>query len=162
MDEDIRRLRRAEPMKEDLLVLHDGIQLAAGNRRVVVRVVEALPVRGEGGGRELDPLQDVARVSPRLDVEDVTFLPGRASRGDGVRELLAVARDRHPGEGHGAVLRKDVRVEEHAGCGAFAVRDVEDRLILEAVVAGVKEAPPFPYRRRETFVVPELREALED
>ena len=162
VEEDVGRLRHAQPVEEDFLVLHDRVQLPAGNGRVVARVIEALAIRREGRRGEFDPLQDIARAPPGLDVEDAPLPPVRAPRRDRVREILSVMRDGRPGEGHGAVLRKVVRVEQHARRGALAVEDVQDGLVLEAVFAGIEKASAFPHRGREALVVPEPREPVPD
>ena len=90
----------------------------------------------------------------------VPGLPVGAGLGDAVGQVLAVVADRHAGQGDGAVLGPGVRIEQHARLAVERVRDVEDRLVLQAVVADVEVTAARLEGSGILLVVPQFGQAF--
>src|SRR5713226_153370 len=68
VDQDVRGLIGSKPVKIELLVVIDILELLAGGRRAVAAVIEALVVLGPRNARKLDPLELIRQVFAGLDV----------------------------------------------------------------------------------------------
>ena len=159
VDQLVLGLRRAEAVVEDFLVVVPGLVFLAGFRRVVAGVVEALVVLRPGGAGELRPLEEVRVVISGGDVAHPPLVPVGPGAGNGVGHQGAVVREGEVGEGHGAVGRERVGVQQDAGFRIEGGERVEDRLVLQAVIAGVEVAAAGLERGVEALDVPELGEA---
>ena len=161
VDEPVGRLRRADAVVIDLLVLVLR-RIDALLRCVVGAVIESLRVGRPLRPRVLHPLDPVLRERPVGGVHHADLHPVRSRRRGGIGEIAAVLRERGGGHGHRAVLRQAVGIEEHLARPARLPRAVEHRLVLQPVVIIV--VPPVAVLRRRPLpgVVPQLGEPLTD
>ncbi len=158
VDQRVLRLRRAQPVEVQLVVVVGILVLVRRRRLVVAAVVEAAAVAAPGGARELRPAQQVGQVPAARHVPDVPVLPVGARRRDAVGEVSAVVAERDAGERDGAVLGEGVGVEQDApGLGQVA-RDPEHGLVLQARVAEVPVELAHPLGDGPALVVPYLRQ----
>lgn len=100
-------------MKVDLLVIVGPFEVLAGLGLGEPSVEEALAVGNPLGAGELDPLQMVGVILPGRDVAHLPLVPVGAGRGETVGQQPSVVAHGSPGQGHGAIDREGVGVEEN-------------------------------------------------
>ena len=132
------RLRRADPVEVDLVVLVRRRQLVAllGRRVAAVEEAVAAPRRA----RHLDPLELVGQRLLRGDLHHAVFLPVRA--GSARRRTTAYL----PSFDSAKAASRTVPSADHvfgsistSGVPVEPLLDVEDALVLQAVVLGEEE-----------------------
>ena len=126
-------LLRAEAVEVDLVggvLARIGVALGF----VIGAIEEA--VSEPGGPRELSPLDVVGQYLERLRVHHIKLRPVAARTRDGVGQVFAVVGETDVAQGHRAVSRELVGVEEDASVLllAQAVHLVEHTLVLKTVV----------------------------
>src|SRR5262249_12781801 len=151
-------LRRAENVVIDALGVVFRRELVAGYRGFEGAIEKA--VAGPGIAGELDPFQIVSDDFPCSDFNDVRFLPVRASNGDAVRGIAAVAGNIEGDEARGAVGGELVGIEKHFGRALETLLHVHNILVLQAVILGEEKIFAFAKRRRVFREVEELLETL--
>jgi hypothetical protein len=149
VDEPVLRLRGAEPVVVQLLVVVGPLQVLAGLRLGEAAVVEAPAVLRPRGARELDPAQVVLAVAAGLDVADLPLLPVGAGRGQAVGEPFPVVADGGAGQGDGAVGRQRVGVEQQSAARPPATSRSRARPGSAGRCCGRRSSgpPPSPGRR---------------
>ena len=153
-DERVSRLRHANLMIIELLVVIGATEVGASLRFGKAAVEEPLAVGCPLGPRELDPFQMVVQVLAGRDIADSPFVPVRARGGDAVSEQLAVLADSRTGKGDRPIRREQVGVKEQARGRVEQVDREEHGLVLQASVMRVEVMPAFDMGRREFFIVP--------
>jgi hypothetical protein len=101
----------------------------------VASIKETLIIMGPSDRAELDPFKFIGN-GRRLRVcgLDVDGLPIGALLGKSVRKMRAGLRERSDANSSGAILRKSVGVEEDGGFTIKGILNVENGLILQAIV----------------------------
>ena len=161
-DERVLPLRRAEAVVADLVVEVERLELLARLRLGEAAVEEALLVLRPRCAGELRPADLVGQDRARRDIHHAPA--GPVGSGLALREGKQVARigERHASERDGAVLRPSVRVEQDARLAVERILDVDDRLVLEAVVLGEDIARALLRRRGVARIVEQLLEPRAD
>ena len=138
VDQHVGRLRCADAVKKDLLVVVQALELRPFLRLVVAAVEEALVVLRPARAGKLGPLDMVRQVLARLDVPHLPFVPVRPGDRNGIGEELRVVADVKSGGRYRAIFRQQVRIEEHAVLALNRGQRVEHVLVLQPVVAQEK------------------------
>jgi hypothetical protein len=159
-DQLVLRLRRADLVEVDLVVLVLRGQLLALLGRVVAAVVEAAAGPGEAG--DLDPVQLVGQLLARRHLHHVAVAPVRPARGLAIGGVLRVARDVERAELRRSLGRELVGVEEDLGRPVDPLLVVDDGLVLEPVVLREEPVVAAAVGRAEARVVVELGQAVFD
>ncbi len=157
VDKTIRGLRSKERVIVELLVV---VRLLVGRpfRWFVVTAVEESLTKPSSVG-EFCPFEVIARISSVLNLANTPLLPVGAGSREAVREKGSVIVDRDPGQSDGPIGRQLVRIEEDPGLSVKRCRPVQDRLVLQPIVAGEEEAIPTPERDAELLIVPQFLQA---
>ena len=147
-------------MIKDLLVLVAGGQLPAGRGRVIAAVIEspALP----GRARELDPADPVGKLRLRRDLHDPDLGPigaGLRSRNGHVPVVMGGADQADPNR---PVLGQEVGIDEDLGSPVQSFLDIDDGLVLKAVVLIEEIVFPDPGRRRVAGIIVDLGQSPPD
>ena len=142
-----------QPLVDQLLLQRIGGLGVAG-------VVQRLAVRRPGHPGELDPAQLVAELLRAVHAHHPPHPPVRAAVRDRVGQPPSVRRRAPACQGDRAVRRQRHGVDEHPGLGVRAVLDVQDRLLLRAVVVGVERPPLALGGQAEALVVPQGAQPL--
>jgi hypothetical protein len=112
VNEQISGLRLAELMIIELLVAV-GFQIILARFRLgKARIEEPFVVVSPRESGPFEVFEVIGGILAGRDAADFHFLPVGPALGDSVGDMLAVFRDRDPGERDGAVLRERVGIEE--------------------------------------------------
>ena len=155
-DEFVVGLGRAEGVVHHLHVQVQRLERLALLRDRVLAVVEAGVLRVPGGGVELNPFQHVAGVLAGFEVHDLPGPPVAAGVLHAVAEVLPVVAELRTGQGDGAVVAPEVRVDQHLRLVVQRGLRVEDVLVLEAVVLVEVVPAALLERGAVLFVVPQV------
>ena len=161
VDEAVGRLRRAQLVVVDLLILVlRRIDASVGS--LISAVVESFGVGSPLGAGVLHPVDFVGGQLARFGILHADFDPVGTRRGRGIGEVAAILRERSRRKGHRTVLREGVGVEEDLAGLTGGLRAVEHRLVLQAVVIII--VPPVAVLDGCTLlgVVPQLGEPFAD
>ncbi len=140
-------------MEIDRLVLVQLLEGLALLRLGEARIIKAAAVLGPFERGELHPLHLVGGRLAARDVEHFDGPPIGSAILDRVEEMFAILA-RYPfGERGGAIGRPCVGVDEHPGRPTDAFADVEHRLVLKPVVAGVEVTPALLFRHSEPLII---------
>ena len=162
VDQHVGGLRRADAMVIDLLIEVQRLERLPRLRLGIAAIEEAAAVVRPRGAAELRPLELVGQDRARGDFHQPPDVPVRTRFRDRIGDVAAVVAERRPAERDRPVLRPGVRVDQDLRIGIERLLDVEDRLVLQAVVLEETVASAGLERAAVLRIVPQLREPFLD
>ncbi len=137
-----------------------GREFVGRIRRGIAAIEEAIARPADVGG--FDPFQSVGENFAGSDFHDVDFLPIGTSSRNAVGDVTAVLGNIENAEARSAVFGKLVGIEKHFGGGVEAALDVEDVLVLQAIVFEKEVGVAAAEGRRIFGIVEKFFEAMLD
>ncbi len=147
-------------MKEELLEVVRLLQFLARRRGIIAGVVEPRAVFGPRRAGELDPLQMVGQILARIHITNVPLGPVRPCLRQTVGQARAVFAEGIARQSDRAVFGQRVRVQQHTGRSVQAFGDIQNALVLQAVIAPIEVPPALPVRHPIALIVPQFREPV--
>ena len=163
VDQLILALPVAQPVVVDLVKVVRSPEGLALLWLVEPAVAESLAIHRPVCPGEFAPADVVGLIVARRDLAHAPLLPIRSRRRQAVGEEFSILAHRVAGQRDRAVLGELVRVEQDLLRRArFVLTPVEHRLILQAGLARIDDAPAIAPRHADLVVIPDRLEALLD
>ena len=132
VDQLVLALGSPELVKVDFLILVGRGEFLAFRRFFEPGIIKAVTL--PGGAAELGPLDAVLELLAGLHLHDPHLRPVRPTLRPRIGGIAVIVRESGQESPGGSVRRKSVGVEEDPGFAVQALLDVDDALVLEAVV----------------------------